>query len=85
MMETMTHLELTARVLEAKAARTSKTTSDWPSQLAEMKSLLCPGAKWVHEIAPDGTVNLRCLNLPEWLRKEFPTSVPLIYSLRAKS
>jgi hypothetical protein len=86
MMEAMTHLELTARVLEAKAARTSTTTSDWPKQLPEMKSsLLCAEAKWVHEIAPDGTIKLQCLNFPEWLNKVYPQSVPLEYSLKSKS
>ena len=85
LMEAMTRLELTAKILQAKEARSSATTPDWPKQLEEMKSLLCPEAKWVHEITPDGSIKLQCLNLPEWLRKQFPQSVPLIYSLRAKS
>ena len=85
MMEAMTRLELTAKVLQVKQARSFATTREWPNQLAEMKSLLCPEAKWVHEIAPDGSIKLHCLNLPEWLKKEFPQSVPLTYSLRAKS
>jgi hypothetical protein len=84
-MEAMTRVELTAKILQAKEARHSATTHDWPKQLTEMKSLLCPEAKWVHEITPDGTINLQCINLPKWLRKEFPQSVPLTYSLRAKS
>ena len=37
------------------------------------------------KIAPDGSINLQCLNLPEWLRKEFPQSVPLNYSLKSQN
>jgi hypothetical protein len=85
LMEVMTRLELTAKILQAKEARNSATTHDWPNQLAEMKSLICPEAQWVHEIAPDGTINLQCLNLPEWLRKKNPQAVPLTYSLKVKS
>ena len=84
-MEAMTRLELTAKILQAKEARDSATTPRWPNQLAEMKSLVCPEAQWVREVAPDGTINLQCRNLPEWLRKQYPQSVPLIYSLKAKS
>jgi len=84
-MEAMTRVELTAKILQAKEARNSVATRDWPEQLKEMNSLLCPEAKWVHEITPDGSIKLQCLNLPEWLRKGFPQSVPLTYSLRAKS
>ena len=85
LMEAMTRVELTAKILQAKEARSSATARDWPKQLEAMKSVLCPEAKWVHEITPDGSIKLQCLNLPEWLRKEFPQSVPLIYSLRAKN
>ena len=85
MMEAMTRLELTAKILQAKEARDSASTPRRPNQLAEMKSLVCPEAQWVREVAPDGTINLQCRNLPEWLRKQYPQSVPLIYSLKAKS
>jgi len=85
LMETMTHLELTAKILQVKQARSFARTPDWPKQLEEMKSRLCPEAKWVHEITPDGSIKVQCLNLPEWLRKQYPQAVPLIYSLRAKS
>jgi hypothetical protein len=84
-MEAMTRVELTAKILQAKEARNSVTTRDWPNQLTETKSLICPEAKWVHEIAPDGTINLQCLDLPEWLRKKYPQAVPLTYSLKVKS
>jgi hypothetical protein len=84
-MEAMTRVELTAKILQAKEARNSVKTRDWPEQLTEIKSLVCPEAKWVHEITSDGSIRLQCLNLPEWLRKEFPLSVPLTYSLRSKS
>ena len=56
----MTRVELTAKILQAKEARNSATTRDWPNQLTEMKSLICPEAKWVHEVAPDGTIKLQC-------------------------
>jgi len=85
LLEAMTRVELTTKILQAKEARNSVATRDWPEQLKEMNSLLCPEAKWVHEITPDGSIKLQCLNLPEWLRKGFPQSVPLTYSLRAKS
>ena len=85
LMEAMTRLELTAKILQAKEARSSATVPGWPNQLEEMKSVLCPEAEWVHEVAADGSITLQCRNLPEWLRKEYPQSVPLIYSLKVKS
>jgi hypothetical protein len=85
LLEAMTRVELTTKILQAKEARNSVATRDWPEQLKEMNSLLCPEAKWVHDITPEGSIKLQCLNLPEWLRKGSPQSVPLTYSLRAKS
>ena len=84
-MEVMARVELTAKILQAKEARSAATAPGWSNQLVKMKSVLCPEAEWVHEVAPDGSINLQCRNLPAWLRKEYPQSVPLIYSLKAKS
>jgi len=79
--EGLIHAELTRKILQVKAARDSARDKDWPRQLALMESSLCPGAKWVHEVAPNGTIQIECRNLPDWLEKEYPTSVPLKYSL----
>ena len=38
-----------------------------------MESFLCPEAEWVHEVAPNGTIQIQCCNLPDWLKKEDPT------------
>ena len=77
--EGLIHAELTRKILQVKAARDSVTDKD--RLLAPMESFLCPPAKWVHEIGPNGTIQIECRNLPGWLRKEYPTSVPLKYSL----
>jgi len=50
-----------------------------------MESSLCPEAEWVHEVAPNGTIQIQCRNLPEWLKKDYPTSMPLKYSLEPAS
>ncbi len=80
-MQTLAEMELTAKVLQVKAARHHARDSKWPDRLGEMESALCPQARWVHEIAPDGRIQIYCRNLPEWLKKEHPTSTPLKYSL----
>jgi len=77
--------ELTHKILQVKAARDSAKNKDWARNLAPMQSSLCPEAKWVHEVAPNGTIQIQCRNLPEWLRNEHPTSTPLTYSLEPAS
>ena len=77
--------ELTREILQVKAARDSAGDKDWPRRLTPMESSLCPEAEWVHEVVPDGTIQIQSRNLPEWLKKEHPTSSPLKYSLKAKS
>jgi hypothetical protein len=83
--EGLIHAELTRKILQVKAARDLAMDKDWPRQLAPMESFLCPQAEWVHEVAPNGTIQIKCRNLPEWLKKEYPTSVPLKYSLKPAS
>jgi len=77
--------ELTRKILQVKAARDSARDRDWPQHLASMESSLCPEAEWVHEVAPDGTIQIQSRNLPEWLKKDYPTSTPLKYSLEPAS
>jgi len=83
--ETLADAELSRKVLQVKAARDSAKNRDWALQLAPMKSSLCPEAEWIHEVAPNGTIQIQCRNLPEWLKKEHPSSTPLKYSLAPAS
>ena len=83
--EGLIQAELTRKILQVKAARDSAMDKDQPRQLAPMESFLCPQAEWVHEVAPNGTIQIECRNLPDWLKKEYPTSVPLKYSLEPAS
>ena len=84
-MQTLAQMELTRKVLQVKEARHYARDSKWPDRLGEMESALCPEARWVHEVAPNGTIQIQCRNLPEWLKTEFPQSTPLKYSLRPAS
>jgi hypothetical protein len=79
--QTLAQMELTRKVLQVKEARRYARDSKWPDRLGEMESVLCPEARWVHEVAPSGTIQIQCRNLPEWLKAEFPQSMPLKYSL----
>ena len=79
--QALLEMELTRKVLEVKEARHSGRNTNWIQQLVPTESALCPEAKWVHEVAPNGTIQIECRNLPEWLKKEHPTSTPLKYSL----
>ena len=84
-METLAGAELSRKILQVKAARDSAKDREWALQLAPMKSSLCPEAEWVHDVGHDGRIQIRCRNLPEWLKKENPTSTPLKYSLEPSS
>jgi hypothetical protein len=79
--EGLVSAELTRKILQVKAARDSARDREWPQHLAPMESSLCPEAEWVHEVAPDGTIQIQSRNLPGWLKKDYPSSTPLKYSL----
>jgi hypothetical protein len=83
--EGLIQAELTRKILQVKATRDSAMDKDWPQRLAPMESSICPDSTWVHEVAPNGMIQIECRNLPEWLRQEYPTSVPLKYSLEPAS
>jgi len=80
-MQALAEMELTRKVLQVKDARHSERNMSWTQQLVPLESALCPEAMWVQEVAPNGTIQIECRNLPDWLEKEYPTSVPLKYSL----
>lgn len=83
--EGLIQAELTRKILQVKAARNSAMDKDRPRQLVPMESFLCPQAKWVQEVAPNGTIQIQSRNLPEWMKQEHPTSTPLKYSLEPAS
>jgi len=49
-------LELTQKVLQAKA---QKQDDQWPEQLSNLESQVCPGKAWIYEITPEGSMSLR--------------------------
>ncbi len=50
-------LELTTKVLEARAAR--DTLGAWPTELARARSETCPADLWVYEADPSGNASIR--------------------------
>ncbi len=50
----MLDLELTRKILQVKAL--AATEGKWLPSVPDMESSICPGAKWVYGVAPDGTM-----------------------------
>lgn len=85
-MQSLVHLKLSRKILQVKKARNSAKSPDWPQQVEEMQSSLCPETKWLHHVAPDGTIQIYCNRLPEWVEKEHRNrDLPLTYSLAPAS
>jgi hypothetical protein len=83
LLQVLTQVELTRKIMEVKEMRDSVRANKGLLRLGDMESALCPRTKWVHELLPNGTIQIQCRNLPEWLKEEHPHSTPLKYSLAA--
>ena len=51
-------LELTRKVLQAKALRRADPAGRWPSWLSGIESFVCADASWGYTVDPDGTVHI---------------------------
>ncbi|MEG4281320.1 hypothetical protein QUA62_28230 [Microcoleus sp. MON1_C1] len=79
--KSMLDLELTQKILQVKAL--AAKTGKWPASVPEMKSSICPGAKWVYRVAPDGTMSLLFSEKPKWLDERLKSNnrwLPFTYS-----
>jgi len=76
----MLDLELTQKILQVKAL--AAKTGKWPASVPEMKSSICPGAKWLYRVAPDGTMSLSFSEKPKWLEERLKSRrwLPFTYS-----
>jgi hypothetical protein len=62
--KSMLDLELTQKILQVKAL--AAKAGKWPPSVPDMKSSICPGAKWVYRLAPDGTMSISFSEKPKW-------------------
>jgi hypothetical protein len=78
--QSMLELELTQNILQVKAL--AAKAGKWPPSVPEMKSSICPGAKWLYRVAPDGTMSISFSEKPKWLEERLKSSrgLPLTYS-----
>jgi hypothetical protein len=78
--QSMLDLELTQKILQVKAL--AAKAGKWPPSVPEMKSSICPGAKWLYRVAPDGTMSISFSEKPKWLEQRLKSSrgLPFTYS-----
>jgi len=78
--KSMLDLELTQKILQVKAL--AAKTGKWPASVPEMKSSICPGAKWLYRVAPDGTMSISFSEKPKWLEERLKSRrwLPFTYS-----
>jgi hypothetical protein len=78
--QSMLELELTQKILQVKAL--AAKARKWPPSVPEMKSSICPGAKWLYRVAPDGTMSISFSEKPKWLEERLKSSrgLPFTYS-----
>ncbi|MBD1827461.1 hypothetical protein NDI47_18940 [Microcoleus vaginatus GB1-A2] len=78
--KSMLDLELTQKILQVKAL--AAKTGKWPPSVPDMKSSICPGAKWLYRVAPDGTMSISFSEKPKWLeeRLKYKRWLPFTYS-----
>ncbi|MEG4228321.1 hypothetical protein QUA35_19140 [Microcoleus sp. N9_B2] len=75
----MLDLELTQKILQVKAL--AAKTGKWPPSVPDMKSSICPGAKWLYRVAPDGTMSISFSEKPKWLEERLKyKGLPFTYS-----
>lgn len=77
--KSMLDLELTQKILQVKAL--AAKTGKWPPSVPEMKSSICPGAKWLYRVAPDGTMSISFSEKPKWLEERLKyKGLPFTYN-----
>ena len=78
--KSMLDLELTQKILQVKAL--AAKAGKWPPLVPEMKSSICPGAKWLYRVAPDGTMSISFSEKPKWLDERLKSRrwLPFTYS-----
>jgi hypothetical protein len=59
---TMLALELTQHVLQAK--QLAAQSGQWPTQLPNLESQVCPGTQWQYQVTPAGEMQLALPNIP---------------------
>lgn len=70
--------ELTQKVLQAKELAAEQ--GQWPEQLPNLQSQVCPGVTWVYERRTDGGIDIALDTLPTWRLDVKHDSLPLKYS-----
>lgn len=81
--KSMLDLELTQKILQVKAL--AAKARKWPPSVPEMKSSICPGAKWVYRIAPDGTMSISFSEKPKWLDERLKSNIALPFTYSDKT
>lgn len=79
--KSMLDSELTQKILQVKAL--AAKTGKWPASIPETKSSICPGAKWLYRVAPDGTMSISFSEKPKWLEQRLKShnrGLPFTYS-----
>ncbi|MEG4243031.1 hypothetical protein QUA51_10020 [Microcoleus sp. Pol10_D6] len=77
--KSMLDLELTQKILQVKAL--AAKTGKWPASVPDMKSSICPGAKWLYRVAPDGSMSISFSEKPKWLEERLKyKGLPFTYS-----
>jgi hypothetical protein len=81
--KSMLDLELTQKILQVKAL--AAKAGKWPPSVPEMKSSICPGAKWVYRVAPDGTMSISFSEKPKWLEQRLKSNIALPFTYSDKT
>jgi hypothetical protein len=75
----MLELELTQKILQVKALAAKE--GKWLPSVPDTESSICPGAKWLYRVAPDGTMSISFSEQPEWLEERLERGgLPFTYS-----
>ena len=81
--KSMVDLELTQKILQVKAL--AAKAGKWPPSVPEMKSSICPGAKWLYRVAPDGTMSISFSEKPKWLEQRLKSNLALPFTYSDKT
>jgi hypothetical protein len=81
--KSMLNLELTQKILQVKAL--AAKAGKWPPSVPEMKSSICPGAKWLYRVAPDGTMSISFSEKPKWLEERLKSNIALPFTYSDKT
>jgi hypothetical protein len=77
--KSMLELELTQKILQVKALAAKE--GKWLPSVPDMESSICPGAKWIYRVAPDGTMSISFSEKPQWLEERLKgKGLPFTYS-----